>query len=197
MDETGIDVEAVEKHAYELLSRVPEFVWDGDSLPVPVDEIVDNVLGLRVRLADDLTEAPGCEQLPLMHLSGLLLTDLGEIWVNAEEAAKWPGRRRFTIGHEVGHYLLHQEEAPRIFCRSGDIVDAEEEPPAEGPAPKPPVESEADAFAAALLMPEHLIRPCYDRHGRDVERIREIFGCSRKAMNYRLNSLALGEDPAA
>lgn len=190
-----IDVEAVERTAYDLLARVPEFIWDGQSLPVPVDSIVDNVLGLRVRLADDMTSAPGCEQLPLMHLSGLLLTDLGEIWVNAEEAERWPGRRRFTIGHEVGHYLLHQDDSPRIFCRSGDIVDAEEENTA--PTPKSPVESEADAFAAALLMPEHLILPCYERHGRDVETIREIFGCSHKATTYRLNSLASGEESGA
>jgi hypothetical protein len=190
MDNGRIDVDAVEQSAYDLLSRVPEFIWDGESLPVPVDSIVDNVLGLRVRLADDMTSAPGCEQLPLMHLSGLLLTDFGEIWVNAEEAELWPGRRRFTIGHEVGHYLLHQDEAPRIFCRSGDIVDAEDE--TSVPAPKPHAESEADAFAAALLMPEHLIRPHYEKHGRDVETIREIFGCSHKAMNYRLDALTAG-----
>ena len=195
MDEGQIDVEAVELAAYDLLARVPEFIWDGESLPVPVDSIVDNVLGMRVRLADDMTSAPGCEQLPLMHLSGLLLTDLGEIWVNAEEAERWPGRRRFTIGHEVGHYLLHQDDSPRIFCRSGDIIDAEEESAA--PTPKPPVESEADAFAAALLMPEHLILPFYERHGRDVAMIREIFGCSHKATTYRLNSLASGRDSGA
>jgi len=190
MDEGQIDVEAVEQRAYDLLARVPEFIWDGESLPVPVDSIVDNVLGLRVRLAEDMTLAPGCEQLSPEHLSGLLLTDLGEIWVNAEEADRWPGRRRFTIGHEVGHYLLHQDDSPRIFCRSGDIVDAENDAP--GPSPKPHAEAEADAFAAALLMPEHLMRPYYEKHGRDVTTIREIFGCSHKAMNYRLNALATG-----
>jgi hypothetical protein len=187
-----IDVEGVERRAYDLLSMVPEFIWDGESLPVPVDSIVDNVLGLRVRLADDMTTAPGCEQFALNHLSGLLLTDLGEIWVNAEEARRWPGRRRFTIGHEVGHYLLHQDEAPRVFCRSGDIVDAEDDEPTPEPAPKNPVESEADAFAAALLMPEHLLRPHSEKYGRDVATIRQIFGCSHKAMSYRLDALAAG-----
>jgi hypothetical protein len=195
MDEGQIDVDAVERTAYDLLERVPGFIWDGESLPVPVDSIVDNVLGLRVRVADDLTSAPGCEQLTLMHLSGLLLTDLGEIWVNAEEAARWPGRRRFTIGHEVGHYLLHQDEAPRVFCRSGDIVDAEEEDPV--PSPKPPAESEADAFAAALLMPEHLIRPYFEIYGWDIHRIRRIFECSHKAMAYRLKAISGDPGPEA
>jgi len=190
MDDGRIDVDAVERTAYELLERVPEFIWDGESLPVPVDSIVDNVLGLRVRLADDLTSAPGCEDLLSMHLSGLLLTDLGEIWVNAGEAEQWPGRRRFTIGHEVGHYLLHQDEAPRIFCRSGYIGGAEEENPE--PLPKPPGEAEADAFAAALLMPEHLIRPCFDKYGWNVGVIRETFGCSHRATTRRLEAISAG-----
>lgn len=187
MEDGRIDVPTVEKVAYDLLARVPSFVWDGESLPVPVESIVDNVLGLRVRLAEDMTAAPGCEEIGVTHLSGLLLTDLGEIWVNAEEAERWPGRRRFTIGHEVGHYLLHQDEAPRIFCRSGDIVDAEDEVPL--PSPKIPAESEADAFAAALLMPEHLVLPSLEKHGPEVDVMREIFGCSHKAMSYRLSAL--------
>jgi Zn-dependent peptidase ImmA (M78 family) len=60
-----------------------------------------------------------------------------------------------------------------------------------GPAltPKAPAESEADAFAAALLMPDYLIRPHFEKHGHDVDTIREIFGCSHKAMSYRLDAM--------
>jgi hypothetical protein len=188
MDEGQIDVEAVEGEAYSLLSSVPEYVWDGESLPVPVESIVENVLGLKVRHAHDMTAAPGCDQLHLMTLSGLLLTNLGEIWVNADEAEKWPGRGRFTIGHEVGHFLLHQDERPGIFCRTGDIVEDEE--PDQSLTMKPQPESEADAFAAAMLMPEHLVRAHRSTHGRDVEKLRGMFGCSYKAMNRRLNGVA-------
>lgn len=48
--------------------------------------------------------APGAPALAHgQSLSGLLLPVRGEIWVNAEEARQWPPRRRFTIGHELGH----------------------------------------------------------------------------------------------
>ncbi len=186
MEAGEIDTEWVEQQAYDLLERVPEFIWDGESLPVPVDDIVDNVLGLKVRLAEDMSLAPGCEDLKPGEVSGLLLTHLGEIWVDATEAGQWDTRRRFTVGHEVGHYLIHRDGRPQIFCRKVDIVE-EEEPPRSGPTPKPIPELEADAFAAALLMPEHLIREHADSCGRDIGVMKERFECSHKAMLYRLN----------
>jgi hypothetical protein len=187
MTADAIDTEGIERRAYELLSRVPGYVWDGETLPVPVDDIVDNVLGLRVRLVDDMSKAPGCDDLEPGGVSGLLLTNLGEIWVNQTEAKQWEGRRRFTIGHEVGHYLIHREAERdgRIFCRTADINDDEE--PREGPTPKPLPELEADAFAAALLMPEHLIREHATACGGDIEHMKQLFSCSHKAMKYRLH----------
>lgn len=186
MESGTIDTEWVERQAYDLLNGVPEFIWDGESLPVPVDEIVDNVLGLKVRLVEDMSRAPGCEDLGPGEVSGLLLSHLGEIWVDAEEAGRWDTRRRFTVGHEVGHYLIHRDGRPRIFCRKVDIVE-DEEPSRTGPTPKPKPELEADAFAAALLMPEHLIREQAAGCGRDVEVMKQRFNCSHKAMKYRLN----------
>jgi hypothetical protein len=185
-----IDTTAIERRAYDLLARAPEFIWDGETLPVPVDDIVDNMLGLRVRLVDDMSQAPGCDDLEPGGVSGLLLTDLGEIWVNRAEAEQWEGRRRFTIGHEVGHYLIHQEsesEVRRIFCRTADIAEDDDDTVRDGPTPKPRAELEADAFAAAMLMPEHLIREHAATCGEDIETMKALFHCSHKAMKYRLN----------
>lgn len=185
MESGEIDNEWVEQQAYDLLDSVPEFIWNGQKLPVPVDEIVDNVLGLRVRTVEDMSKAPGCGDLKPGEVSGLLLTSLGEIWVDATEAGQWDTRRRFTVGHEVGHYLIHRYGRPQIFCRTADIVE-DEEPPRTGPSPKPVPELEADAFAAALLMPAHLIREQAADCGRDLEEMKRRFECSHKAMSYRL-----------
>jgi hypothetical protein len=185
MDGGTIDTQWVEQQAYDLLSSVPEFIWDGESLPVPVDDIVDNVLGLRVRTVEDMSLAPGCEDVEPGEVSGLLLTGLGEIWVDAAEAGRWDTRRRFTVGHEVGHYLIHRDSRPQIFCRNVGIV--EDEGPRDGPAPKPVPELEADAFAAAMLMPEHLIRREAKACHGDIETMKTTFNCSHKAMKYRLN----------
>jgi hypothetical protein len=213
METNGVDVDRVEGEARRVLSRVREYVWDGESLPVPVEDIVADEFGLLVRLVDDLSTAPGCENIPRDHLSGLLLTGRGEIWVNAWEAEQWDGRRRFTIGHELGHYVMHQDGRPGIYCRSivedpraepadgtspGDqtepLVEAEPDVEAEAEArlvagPRSVPELEADVFAAALMMPRHLMCEQYERLGGDFGAMQEEFGASQKAMRYRLDAM--------
>jgi hypothetical protein len=151
-------VSEIEERAQRLLEAVPDYVWDGKSLPVPVEDIADTVFGLLVRDEEDLSLAPGAPSLEGdASLSGLLLPGAREIWVNAEEGIKWPGRRRFTISHELGHWCMHRHEhESAIYCRS--IVEAKEADRSERPVP----EQEADEFAAALLMPAALLREQYE-----------------------------------
>ena len=80
-----------------MLASVPDWIWNGDTLPVPVEHIADSCFGLHVRDVGDLSAAPGVPSLGEgQSLSGLLLPGVGEIWVNAAEARDWPARRRFT-----------------------------------------------------------------------------------------------------
>lgn len=178
--------ESIEGTVYGILDRVPEFVWDGESLPVPVEDIVSNAFGLWIRLVDDMTRAPGLEGERSENVSGLLLVAEGEIWVNAAEARRWEGRKRFTIGHELGHYVMHQEEArPTIFCRKVEV----EEDPDERDRASTATEREADAFAAAMLMPEHLIRDFVEHNGTGIPALCAAFGTSEKATRYRIEAL--------
>lgn len=60
------------------------------------------------------------------------------------------GRFRFTVAHEIGHFVLHQHGAIDKIATRRDMTiwnDASEE-------------AEANYFAAELLMPEYLFRPC-------------------------------------
>jgi uncharacterized protein DUF955 len=112
-------MERAEERAEQVLARVPAWLWDGERLPVPVEDIADSVYGLLVRDVETMDAAPGAPALsPDQSLSGLLLPTRGEIWVNAEEARLWPPRRRFTIGHELGHWELHRDGQQSLFCRS-------------------------------------------------------------------------------
>jgi hypothetical protein len=178
-----------EQHAERVLAEVPAFVWDGERLPVPVEHIVDSCFGLHVRDVDDLTSAPGVPALPSSQgLSGLLLPGAGEIWVNAGEARDWPARRRFTIGHELGHWCLHRADGA-VWCRS-HAVDPPEQQDEPRPA-YPPEESEANEFAAALLMPAELVRRHYERlrrrdPGGCFQQLCSTFGASGAAMGRRL-----------
>jgi IrrE N-terminal-like domain len=179
----------VEQRAERVLAEVPGWIWDGDRLPVPVEHIADSCFGLHVRDVEDLRSAPGVPaDLPVgLGLSGLLLPSLGEIWVNAAEAHEWPPRRRFTISHELGHWCLHRSDGA-VWCRK-HTVD-----PTEAPAPRrayPPEESEANEFAAALLMPAHLVQRHYERlRRRDPDgcfaQLCRLFGASGAAMSRRL-----------
>jgi IrrE N-terminal-like domain len=179
-------MDEIERSAEEFLDGVPSYVWDGETLPVPVEEIADTYAGLLVRDVDDLGQAPGAPQLDEgQSLSGLLLPALGEIWVNASEAREWPPRRRFTIAHELGHWTLHRHSHRSVFCRSGVIeTDMTEERPA---LPQP--EREANAFGAAALMPARLMQQQYLSCNRDFFRLCEMFGASGAAMGRRLHTV--------
>jgi hypothetical protein len=176
-------MEETERLADEFLARVPGYVWDGASLPVPIEDIADTHVGLLVRDVEDLANAPGAPELGHgQTLSGLLLPAVGEIWVNADEARQWPTRRRFTIAHELGHWCLHRDAERPVFCRPGSIEpDTREQRP-----PLPPAEEQANAFAAALLMPARLIQTWHARCKGDLVKLCVTFGSSGAAMARRL-----------
>ena len=159
--------------AAAVLERLPAYVWDGETLPVPVpvEAIADSVYGLLIRdvTVEELRGAPGAPQVG--DLSGLLLVAPGEIWVNAAEATEWPGRRRFTIGHELGHAELHAPTGP-VFCRAASVSER----------PDLGIEEEASLFGSGLMFPPALVRAHHARLG-SVAAMCELFGASRVAMS--------------
>ena len=181
-------MEEIERLAQAFLDRVPGYIWDGESLPVPIEEIADSHVGLLVRDVFDLSGAPGAPRLAAgQTLSGLLLPDAGEIWVNADEARQWPPRRRFTIAHELGHWELHRNASDAVFCRS---VAIDVPPPETAPSPlRPAAEDEANAFGAAVLMPARLLRARYGRPDREFASLCRAFGASGAAMGRRLHAV--------
>lgn len=92
-------------------------------------------------------------------------------------------RQRFTIAHEIGHYLLHSEELlhydtgklEEIYFRADSVADYNE--------------TEANRFAAELLMPAELVRRCVEDGIRSVEELASRFDVSPAAMRYRLVNL--------
>lgn len=166
-----------------MLERVPSWLWDGETVPVPVEDIGDSVFGLLIRDVDEMGVAPGAPELgPNQELSGLLLAARGEIWVNAREAHTWPTRRRFTIGHELGHWEMHRDGQTALFCRA-TTVDEDQR------ASAPDLEEEASRFAAALLMPQWLMVREHARAGGEIDRMCRTFRTSGVAMSRRIEDL--------
>ena len=70
----------------------------------------------------------------------------GEWGIIYNDAIRSPGRRNFTLAHELGHYLLHRHTHPRgIQCTSRNMADWSSD--------RGTIEAEANTFASYLLMP--------------------------------------------
>ena len=153
--------------------------YPADEIPVPVESIAEDLLGLRI------------EERDLGECSGMLIPAERLIVVNAAEATSGdtPTRRhRFTIAHELGHWICHAhrdvgEEQP-TFCRSQDLSqDADRD-----------LEREANVFGAELLMPEAAVREAWDGL-RDVAACAVRFDVSHSAMQWRLHAFSLALRP--
>ncbi len=146
------------------------------SVPVPIDEIAVDLLGLRVHLVEDLP------------FSGALYPAERLVCLCASEARESEGRRRFTLAHEVGHWVLHHRRRPGA---AGDVHVLHRD---HTPGSRDPKEREANTFAAELLMPEGDVRRAFS-DGLDVEVAAARFVVSPVAMHWRYFNLALVEDP--
>ena len=147
---------------------------------VPVDDLA-KALGLTVVL-----------QRMDGDVSGMLLrSDDSERAVVGVNSIHTVTRRRFTVAHELGHYLLHDGRPvivdPNVRAnyrdsRSSLATDREE--------------IEANRFAAELLMPEAMVRRALRTvEGNDdsdiAQSLARRFKVSNEAMTYRLINLGL------
>jgi Zn-dependent peptidase ImmA (M78 family) len=74
-------------------------------------------------------------------------SEVGVICVKA--GIREPSKKRFAIAHEIGHFVLHKVRERIAFCTDKDFQDWYSHSPDE---------SEANAFAAELLMPAEMFR---------------------------------------
>lgn len=110
--------------------------------------------------------------------------DLRGIGVNSRFA---PVRKRFSIAHELGHFLLGH----------GDFADSQktfEDGSYNYSDPQNRQESEANEFAAELLMPEKMLRRDLQEFGRDVPLLAKRYLVSEQALWIQLINLQLASD---
>ena len=87
-------------------------------------------------------------------ISGLLAIEnnQGTIGYNQNESRV---RRRFTIAHELGHYELHKNQSALFVDKQFKIYRSQNSSTVNN---NQELEKEANAFAAAVLMPEEFIK---------------------------------------
>jgi Zn-dependent peptidase ImmA (M78 family) len=129
--ERSADYQKAGSAAIQLLSK-----HRIDSPPVDLEKIADGE-GLRIAVAEFKEH----------DISGFINLEQQLILVNKYDS---PTRQRFTIAHELGHWVLHPQE----LKDNKDIVilyrkTLEEE--------SDPLEQEANCFAANLLVPNSFL----------------------------------------
>ena len=99
-------------------------------------------------------------------------------WIMKVNSLHHPNRQRFTIAHELGHFIKHSmqcdEFSDAAFFRNGETN---------------PMEADANAFAAELLMPASSFRSYIENESSEVDDIADHFQVSALAVRIRAKQL--------
>jgi hypothetical protein len=118
---------------------------------------------------------------PLVNISGMVAPDPHNggtsgysIYVNSTDSET---RRRFTIAHEIAHFLLH---------RNKDTKEFKDNIQYRSPGMSDELEAQANRLAADILMPRRLIRQLLDQGVTQPNDLAKKLGVSARAMEIRL-----------
>ena len=171
----------IQDKAYQVLLDQPSL---SEQLPIDIEHIVES-RGIRL-LPFDFKE----------DISGVLVFENGEATIgynNKEHRV----RNRFTIAHELGHYVLHKEDkdlfVDKEFMALYRLNNGETGTKHE---------REANEFAACILMPENLMRREIEKTGIEytdenlIKSLAKKFDVSTVSMSIRMSKLGLFNEPA-
>lgn len=99
-------------------------------------------------------------------------------------------RKRFTMAHELGHFLLHKDkigdgvnDTPAYrSCENAELFNENI---------KLEHETEANSFAAALLMPKEAVEYYFLEEKKSLKEMSVIFQMSEQALRIRIKNLGL------
>ena len=166
--------EYVEQLAYSLLERYKEL----DVVATPVVDLCDD---LRFAYQEEFLEDA---------FSGAAIVDGSKkiVMVNASQSET---RKRFSAAHEIGHLLLHGNQALSIDSNSPQVMFRDENS-SKGIDWR---EKEANFFAACLLMPKKRVLTAIQEIGtgsvseEQIQIMADRFEVSTQAMCIRLTQL--------
>jgi Zn-dependent peptidase ImmA (M78 family) len=162
-------------------ARAAELLQNAGALqcPVPVEKVA-RYLGLRLERADLGDD-----------VSGVLVVQKGKGTVGFNDL-QHPVRQRFTIAHEIGHFVLHHSVRDVFIDKQYVAVYKRDANSSQG---EYKYEVEANRFAAALLMPESLVHQVIRAYQFDLgdevalKALADTFAVSAQAMSIRLAQL--------
>lgn len=125
---------------------------------------------------------------PLEGCAARITGTMEKAVITVDEGSGWR-RKRFSVGHELGHWRHHRGQA--FECKLSNIESPKEYDPLDP-------ERQADRFAADMLMPAYLFKPATNLLTKmtldGAEKLSDMFDVSVTASAIRL--LELGPAPA-
>jgi len=141
----------LQRFSYKRIGDIASEFWTkyhpSFSLPIPIEEIAEQKLNLKIREQMNLKED--------YDVDGFLTSDLTTIFIDFNLYMNFENRSRFTIAHEIGHFVLHGEIFKNLNINSVDklnelaikITDEEYRW----------LEYQAYSFASHVLVPKNLL----------------------------------------
>jgi len=185
--------EIIKKHADFFRRKF----WN-DSLPVDIEKIID------LKLKIDIIPIPNL--MKICNVDALISSDYESIYVDHDDYLddKYQNRLRFSLSHEIGHYILHQDIYKSFKIKNfADFYRAISTIPNEQYGY---LETQANKFANFLLVPRQKLITERDRlilKYKEIQTIKDrnslnsylaiplsnIFGVSSEVVEIALNEL--------
>lgn len=130
-------------------------------IPVPIEEIVEFQFGINIVPMPGLQEALDDDE-----VLGFTSSDLKDITVDEWVWRNRPSRYRFTLAHEIGHVVLHQN-----LYKSKQFTTIEEWKSFINSIPEEDhrwYEWQAYAFAGLILVPAEQLKEAVDLHMKAI-----------------------------
>jgi hypothetical protein len=169
-------------NAFKAASRILTWLGATGRLTLPIDlDLVRQLLPDTPLGRGNTIKAPA--DLTWNASEGALVRnpDKLEEWGIFVNPKARPERQRFTIAHELGHFVLHRASQASFLCDKESVyagIDGLKQ-----------IEREADDFASNLLMPGDMLRDRITGKRIDFHLIGELaheFGVSLESMSIRI-----------
>lgn len=155
-----LPIPRLERIVLEKLRRLEKHLGTTITLPIPVEEMIEEVERIPVEAFE------GSDRFPADVLGAY---DFRGKVMFVREDIEHVGRKRFTQAHEYGHFVLHSGHFLQgVFDFFGSDDEGSVQLFREQSSTRNKLEYQANKFASHFLMPTHLVKELIDPLQRSV-----------------------------
>lgn len=163
---------------HQIKGKADEFrlkLW-GNDIPVEIEEIVEIKLKIKIIPIPNLMEQCGVD--------AQITSDFSAIYVDQKNYENSTNRFRFSLAHELGHYVLHEKFYKELKISSfSDVMDFINEIDAEEYSH---LETQANKFGNYLLLPRKELLKVRQDIIREINKKHNLRNIDEKTLNSYL-----------